>query len=1024
MLKHTLYSYIAAPVPAPPFIRPTVMNTVDDLLRTTLDRIAARRRLPESTYRLQFHAGFTFRDATAIVPYLRDLGVTHAYASPYLKAKPGSTHGYDVIDHCRLNPEVGTDAEYGAWLRALADHGLSHILDTVPNHVGVATNDNRWWNEVLENGPASPYGAYFDIAWRGSPRPELHDKVLIPTLGGPYADVLEKGELKLAFDNGAFAVSYYERRFPISPATYPKILGHGTDDLTRTLGGDEQAAREYREILSAAAGGGDGTAVKQRLAALAGRSEPVRRLLDRTVAAFNGTPGDPHSFDRLDDLLSRQYYRLAYWRVASDEINYRRFFDINDLAALAMERAEVFEGAHELILRLLGDGKIGGLRIDHPDGLYDPRQYFLRLQRHYVLACARAVYESDERFRGRDWSDLRPTLLERLAARLPDDGSATPDWPLYVSVEKILAPGEPLPDDWAVDGTSGYDFLVTANGLFVDGANSDAFTRVYHEWTGDNTRFADLTYRKKLLILDVSLASELQMLTHRLDRLAQRDRHTRDFTHNGLRHALREVIACFPVYRSYVSDDGVGDADRRYVEAAVEQAIARNPKAEPSVFHFVRDAVLLKYPESFTDADKAEQRLFAGRFQQLTAPTTAKGIEDTSFYIYNRLVSLNEVGGEPGHFGTPPGAVHGYLRDRQQKWAYGLSPLSTHDTKRSEDVRARINVLSELPGEWADCVARWGRSNEPHRRTVGGSSAPDGNDEYLLYQTLIGAWPLEPHGPDEYATFVERIQAYMTKALREAKVRTSWVNPNEEYETAVRDFVTRVLDDQPANAFLQHVRPFQRRVSHLGMLNALSQTLLRLTAPGVPDTYQGTELWDFSLVDPDNRRPVDYPRRARMLTDLKARAEAAGSDRTTFARDLAAAKEDGRVKLYVTWQALRTRQEHPGLFSGGEYHPAEVIGNCQGHVFGFARRHAGRSAVVVVPRLMARLAPNPGDLPTGADVWRDTSVVLPDGIAAGAAFRNVFTGERVASSEDQGRAVLPISAALAQFPVALLMVDD
>ena len=894
--------------------------------------------LPESTYRLQFHAGFTFADATAIVDYLADLGVTHAYASPYLAARAGSTHGYDVIDPTRLNPEVGTPADYDAWVDALRRRGMSHILDTVPNHMGVGTNDNAWWNDVLEHGRGSKYAAYFDIAWEGSHRPAMHHKVLLPVLGGPYGEVLEKGELKLAHEDGKYVVRYYDHRFPIDPATAPP-------------------------------------------------NDPVA-----SVELFNARPA------LLDDLLRRQHYRLAYWRVASDEINYRRFFDINDLAALAMEREEVFHAVHRFTFELLRDGKVAGLRIDHPDGLFDPKQYFERLQRKY----AREI--------------------------LADDSRAA-EKPLYVLAEKILAIDEPLPEWWPCHGTSGYDFLIMANGLFIDASNAKTFTQIYDEWTGEHVDFEDLVYEKKKLILQISLASELNMLARQLDRLAQSDPRTQDFTLNGLHAALREVIACFPVYRSYLTKAGVHASDVRNTELAVDRAIARNPKSDPSPFRFVGDVVLLR--SALGDRDDVGH--FAGKFQQLTAPTTAKGIEDTAFYIYNRLVSLNEVGGEPHHFGTTPDAMHAYLAARQRLWPHALSAMSTHDTKRSEDVRARINVLSEIPDEWRDHVTRWGELNAPLRRDGNGQPAPSRNDEYLLYQTLLGAWPmtgvtpLDQAGDDsvawasrpsnsaeplrgelgrdaqatEHQTFVKRIQTYMTKAMREAKVFSSWTSPNEAYEGAVTNFVARVTAHRP---FLDDFLPFQAKVARFGLINSLAQTLLRLAAPGVPDTYQGQELWDFSLVDPDNRRPVDYARRREVLDSIR---------NTTDGRALLERMSDGRMKLFITWRVLTLRREHPGLFTTGAYEPLPARGAKAAHAFAFARRHDDRAAIAIVPRLPATLG---GDAANGGDKWGATSIALPP-----ARWRNVFTG---GSLDVTPGAATPLSALLGDFPVALLINDN
>lgn len=918
-----------------------------ELTRTLRDAIDRRRNLPESTYRLQFHAGFTFRDAIAILPYLRELGITHVYASPYLKARAGSTHGYDVIDHHALNPEIGTQADYELFLTELKRNGLAHILDTVPNHVGVGTNDNAWWNDVLEHGPASRFASYFDISWRGSPRPELHDKVLLPLLGKPYAEALEAGELRLEFEGGKFSVHYYDRHFPVASRT---VLA----DLT-----------------------------------------------PETIARFNGTPGKPQTFDRLDELLMGQSYRLAYWRVAPDEINYRRFFDINDLAAISTERQEVFDSTHQLILQWLGRGTLQGLRIDHPDGLYDPKQYFLRLQQAYVQAVAKT-----------EGLSIEPSQAAAIAGQLASDRPA--GWPLYVTVEKILAIGEPLPGDWAVHGTSGYDFLDMVNGLFVQSKNEGEFSRIYQMQVPDGPSFEDLVYEKKRLILRIALASELHMLAHRLDRLAQADRRWRDFTQNGLREALGEVIACFPVYRSYISKEGVRGDDRKFVNEAIEKAIARNPSIEPSVFHFIRNMVLLEPSRYFTDQDRADQLRFAGKFQQLTAPVTAKGIEDTSFYVYNRLVSLNEVGGEPSHFGIKPDALHAYLSDRQTRWPFALSPLSTHDTKRSEDVRARINVLSEIPQQWEQRVAAWRKTNSAHRQQVDGADAPDANDEYLLYQTLIGAFPVGPYQA-QHESFVARINAYMEKAIREAKVHTSWTHQNAGYEKAIKEFAAAIL--KPGSAFLRDFIPFEAKVSHWGMLNSLSQTLLRLTAPGVPDTYQGTELWDFSLVDPDNRRPVDHELRRRMLQELKGHFES-HANRAILARQLIDSKDDGRAKLLVTWLGLQQRRAKPGLFTSGAYQPLRASGPNADNVFAFVRALGTEAAVVAVPRFSAELLLfETSGLPLG-DLWKNTR--LPIASRSDRQLRNVFTGELIRPEKDGG---ISLSEAFKNFPVALLVAE-
>jgi (1->4)-alpha-D-glucan 1-alpha-D-glucosylmutase len=1005
---------------------------IESLLSKTARALLDRRRFPASTYRLQFNSRFTFRQARELVPYLHDLGVTDCYASPYLMARPGSLHGYDISDHNRLNPEIGSEEDYDAFVAALQAHGLGQILDVVPNHMGIG-NSNQWWNDVLENGPSSPYAGFFDIDWHSALKPELHDKVLLPMLGDPYGKALESGQLTLHYEDGAFSIHYFEHHFPASPDTYDRVLEPRLNELEEQLGAASESLIEYQSTLTAvrhlpprsatdpgksAERQREKEVIKRRLATLTENEPAVRAHVEENVLAFNGTPGEAHSFDRLDELLNAQSYRLSFWRVAADEINYRRFFDINELAALSMEKRAVFEATHALVLRLVCEGKITGLRIDHPDGLYDPREYLERLQAQHALCAARSVFDSDPEFAGHDWQELRDPLLETLRQSAAGSRDSPFRRPLYVVVEKILGKGEPTPEDWPVWGATGYEFLSVLNGLFVQAENAGAFTRLYDRWRGHDGAYADVVHQKKFLILQVSLASELHVLAHQLDRLSEKNRWSRDFTLNSLRHALREVIACFPVYRSYISGDPVHPRDRAYVLTAVARAKRRNPAISESIFDFVRDMILLKYPEGAGDADRADQRRFVGKFQQVTAPVMAKGLEDTSFYVYNRLLSLNEVGGDPATFGVSPAAFHRHNAERQANWPYSLSSTATHDTKRGEDVRARIDVLSEVPGDWQKALARWGRFNKKHRVQADDLTVPDRNDEYLYYQTLVGAWPLEPFEGPLADEFVARVQAYMQKATHEAKVHTSWINPNPAYDDGVRQFVARTLSRRANAAFLDDFQEFQRRVSRYGLLNSLSQTLLKIASPGVPDTYQGTELWDFSLVDPDNRRPVDYELRRRLLDGLKSAP--AGPALAEFARQLAAAPEDGRVKMYVTWRALHARRDNPGLFTTGEYLPADVSGARRDHICAFVRRSEGRLAVVAAPRLMVRLVPQAGDLPLGAAVWEDTRLLLP-AAEPGRRLRNVLTGEELTTTEHEGRAALDAASVLANFPVALLM---
>ena len=1003
-------------------------EVVAALLSDVEREAVARRCAPEGTYRLQFQAGFTFRDAAHIVPYLRDLGISHVYASPYLKARPGSTHGYDVLDHQRLNPEIGSDDDYAAFSDALRQHDLGQILDVVPNHMGIVGNENIWWNDVLENGPSSPYANYFDIAWQASPRPSLQNRVLLPLLGEPYGQVLEAQQIRLHFENGTFTLHYFDHRLPVDPSSGLRILTHDLDRLEETLGKDSPHYHEYQSILTAlrnlplrseteparvAERQREKEVIKRRLATLTSACAEIRDHIQAVVQLYNGKAGDPPSFDALDELLDDQAYRLSSWRVASDEINYRRFFDINELAALRMELPEVFAATHILIFRLLRERKVNGLRIDHPDGLFDPRQYLRRLQRHYLLELARHLYQSKSAYQAYPWEELEGTLLQRI------DAGALPDRSLYVVVEKILGANEALPSDWPVHGTTGYDFLNVLGGLFVEASSVKPFTAIYRNWVEDYTSFPELVYQKKLLILQLSLSSELQMLSLALDRLAQRNRSSRDFTLHSLRRVLREVVACFPVYRSYIAEATVHDEDRKYIDLAIRAARLRNPTLNRSHFHFLRSMLLLRHDERVTEQEIAEQERFAGQFQQVTAPVMAKGLEDTAFYIYNRLVSLNEVGGDPARFGLTPAAVHQSFLVRQQYWPRALSTTATHDTKRSEDVRARINAISEMPDAWRDGLTLWSAMNEVHRVQVEDDKAPDRNVEYLIYQTLLGAWPIEPYTAEEYAAFIERIQAYMEKATHEAKVHTSWINPNADYDAALRQFVGRILDPAANPDFLDDFRAFQRRVSRYGFFNSLSQCVLKIAAPGVPDTYQGTELWDLSLVDPDNRRPVDFEKRRRLLGALLERASDVPR-RGELAAELMDTIADGRIKLYVTALALRCRRSHPGLFSAGSYSPIEAVGAHAEHVFSFVRRHAEQAALVAAPRLLVKLMSDPSGLPHGASIWGDTMLPLPQELA-GRTWQALFTGETLTPTQHVGKPALPAAQVFGRFPVAVLL---
>jgi len=966
------------------------------------------------------------------------------------------------------------------------------VLDVVPNHMSVA-GDNAWWADVLEHGPASPFAAYFDIAWYDSPRDSMRGRLLLPVLGDPYGQVLEAGQLRLDFEYGRFVVRYWDAVFPLDPRTYAQLLDPALARLRNSVasGADAPDATELRSVLTAirhlpgrdeadpdrlAEGRAECGVIQRRLSELAGRSARAATVIREAVAQVSGTPGAPASFAALDALLEAQAYRLSFWRVASDEINYRRFFDVNELAALSMEREDVFRAVHRKWIGWVADGLADGLRIDHPDGLFDPKQYLDRLQSHYLLAVAeRLLAEHPHAYEGaelpRDEKELLDALREeptpgpslqggeqdlrspdtseeskeaiRAVTPLPSGrgaggvGSADPSprgeglqtedssltlrgkgaggvgsspAPLYVVVEKILGDNEALPANWVCDGTAGYEFLNAVNGLFVDPSGEPALTDVYQRFTGRSERFTDAAHDGKMQILSSSLASELWSLSHQLDRLARLDRRSRDFTLNGIRRALREVIACFPVYRSYVNG-GVSASDKAAVGRAVHRARKRNPTLGKPLFDFIRNTVLLADPPDgpVSDEYRALQRRFAGKFQQVTAPVAAKGVEDTALYVYNRLGSLNEVGGEPSRFGWAPERLHASLANHGRTQPGGLCPLSTHDTKRSEDVRARLNVLSELPEEWGAAVARWADLNRRHKaEPADADPAPDANEEWLLYQTLVGAWDglLTPE-------FVLRVQAYMKKALAEAKVHSSWINPDTDYEDEVAGFVQRILDPERSGAFLAGLAQFAERVAVYGRVNALAQTVIRCTAPGVPDTYQGTELWDLSLVDPDNRRPVDYETRAAFLAEVDAaRQRPRGPCR--LALELSKRLTDPRAKLLATAGVLRCRQAHPALFETGAYVPVAASGGRANHVFAFARVLGDHAAIVAVPRLVTKLVPDADRSPLGRKVWADTTVALPADIPHGK-YHNALTGERLNLSDK------PIEAAelFGVFPVAV-----
>ena len=923
--------------------------------------------IPLATYRVQFTADFGFDRTAGIAGYMARLGASHLYASPYLRARPGSTHGYDIIDHNTVNAELGDEVGFQRMVEALRAARLGQILDFVPNHMGVGGADNRWWLDVLEWGPDSPFAGYFDIDWEPERR-YLQGKVLVPLLGDQYGAVLQSGALELRFDAGAgsFAVwAYGTHKLPICPRDYGTILGTAHPELERL--GDAFSHLGYHhphEIRRA-------QALKEELATLVAERPDVAQAVERALGRFRGEAEEPETWRRLDALIAGQHWRAAYFKVAADDINYRRFFNINELAGLRMEEPELFDLAHRFVLRMVADGTLDGLRIDHVDGLFDPTGY-----------CAR---------------------LREAAAR-----------PFYLVVEKILARHERLREDWAIEGTTGYEFANLVGGLFVDPKGEEAFTRLYAGFTGRDEPFEEVVRTAKIRIMESEMASELHVLAREAARIARSNPRTADFTVNILHQGLKEIVARFPVYRTYVNGGPLSEEDRRNIDWAVAQARRTENAPDASVFDFLYALLttdLVAEPGSGYSRQQVVR--LAMKLQQYSGPVMAKGLEDTAFYRYNRLVALNEVGGHPEHFGVSLAAFHRANAERASRWPHAMLGTSTHDTKRGEDTRARLYALSEMPEEWERQVQAWSRILRARRGDVEGSAPPDRNDEYLLYQLLVGAWPAELTGvaadqldAEAVAAFAQRIEGAMIKSMREAKVHSTWAAPNETYEGAVVGFLHDALDANRRNAFLDAFLPFQAAVARLGVVNSLAQALLKLTCPGVPDVYQGCEVWNFSLVDPDNRRPLDYDALPALLDRVEAELEREGG----AIAGLLDTWQDGAVKMALTWRALQLRRRLPELFTHGGYQPLEAGGARAEHVCAFARTLGGQAVLVAVPRLVGGLGERPD--------WGDTALALPEGLA-GTGWRNVLTGAALDAT-----ARLPASALFDGFPVALLVAGD
>jgi len=929
-------------------------------------------RIPVATYRLQFNPSFTFGDAQEIIPYLADLGISDIYASPIYKARTGSPHGYDVVDPNTINPELGGMESFERLIKEAKKREMGWLQDIVPNHMAY-DHENQMLMDVLENGPHSRYSRFFDIEW-DHPYEGMKQRVLAPFLGRFGGECLENGEIRITYDEAGLTLGYYDLRFPLKIESYLTVFTHGLERLGQQLGSDHPDFLKLLGVLSVLKTLPSGEKpndryeqirfIKTGLWELYTKNHEIGRFIDENISSFNGEKGKPDSFNLLDALLAEQCFRLSFWKVATEEINYRRFFSINELICLRVEDAEVFSQTHSLIFKLVREQKLTGLRIDHIDGLYDPTQY-----------------------------------LKRMREKAGE---------LYVVVEKILDPGEELPLFWPIQGTTGYEFLNYVTGIFCKTSSNKAFDRLYARFTGLQSSYEDLVAEKKRLIMGKHMAGDVDNLAHLMKGVSSRDRHGRDITIYGLKRALVEAMAQFPVYRTYVNQDKASESDHVSIRRALENAKTSSPGLL-NEFDFL-ERFFLAQPDPTRSHEESQRIECIMRFQQMTGPLMAKGFEDTTLYVYNRLLSLNEVGGDPGRFGVSLEWFNRFNQTRGKQWPHALNTTSTHDAKRGEDVRARINVLSEIPTEWQKAIRTWSRLNAKRRTKIKGQTIPDRNDEHFLYQTLIGALPFDGDVDPE---FVERIKAYVIKAVREAKVHTAWLKPDATYENAYLTFVEAILSRSEKNRFLNEFLPFQHRIAHYGVFNSLAQTLIKITAPGVPDFYQGTELWDLSLVDPDNRRPVDFQRRREVLTEIRERLN---GGRLSLVSELLRTMKDGRIKLFLIHQALQVRNKHARLFQNGAYIPLEAKGRFSQYIIAFARTYEGQGVITVVPRFLTTLIQE-GEYPLGRSLWSDTHLPLTE--TGCGLWRNILTNQRLRCADK-----VFVGDALEHLPVALLISEE
>jgi (1->4)-alpha-D-glucan 1-alpha-D-glucosylmutase len=892
-------------------------------------------RIPVATYRIQFTPGFGFKKAHEIVPYLSELGISDIYASPVFKAKRGSPHGYDVVDMNQLNPDLGSEDDFDALADNLKKSDIGWVQDIVPNHMAF-DGENKMLTDVLEHGSFSGYHDFFDIEWDHAYE-SLRNRLLAPFLGRLYSESLDAREIVLQYNEDGFSINYYSLKLPVKIESYTMVLTHRFNVLRKTLGAEhpdfikllgilyslknlpltkEEKTERYRHVQF----------IKRILWELYTKNDNIKQLLNDNIEIFNGGKAPEEDLSLLDNLHSEQLFRLSFWKVATEEINYRRFFNINGLISLRMEDDRVFHFTHGLIFDLIEKKRITGLRIDHIDGLYDPTAYLRKL---------------------REKADN-----------------------IYLVVEKILQRNEDIHALWPVQGTTGYDYLNYLNGIFCDVKNGRRFNKIYYTFTGFKTSYEAILYEKKKLVIEKDMTGDVDNLAHLLKRISSRDRYGSDITLYGLKRAIIEFLSLLPVYRTYISSEVPDKTDSYYITETMNKAREMNPGLLYEL-HFIEQFLLLRFSDPLSEDEKKERLHFVMRFQQFSGPLMAKGFEDTTLYIYNRLLSLNEVGGNPETFGVSLKEFHTFQRKRARKQPYSMNSTSTHDTKRGEDIKARINVLSEKPELWESHIKKWSALNRKIKKIIKGIAIPDKNDEYFLYQTLIGALPFNP---EEHENFKGRLKEYVIKAVREAKVHTAWLKPDIDYEENFISFIESILNPAGQNQFLKEFTAFQKMVSYFGIFNSLSQTLIKITSPGTPDFYQGTEIWDLNLVDPDNRRPVDFQMRMTYLQDIKKRLS---GDTLQFIRDLFSTKEDGRIKLFLIYRALTVRHTNRTLFEKGAYIPLKTEGRYRDSIVAFARERKPFWSLTITPRFLTRVIEN-GQYPFGREVWDDTHIILPD----------------------------------------------